>query len=256
MSSGLASLLAEERDHLGLDEARGDRVHRHAERADLGRERLRERDEGALGRRVVRLARAARERREGRDVHDAAPAAPEHPAHERLRHAVRPAEGRVHDEVPVRVGHQGEKAVLQDGRIVHEDVDPLALLVEAVRERRNVRWGRHVALHGFPAAARGPDRLGGGVGPVREDGVISVGGEPLGDRAANAARRAGDERDTLARFEPAHTASTGRGPGAGATVAANTATSSGRSSAGRATIASRSVQRTSRVSTSPGPTSA
>src|SRR6185369_670411 len=59
------------RRHIGVDEARRDRVDAHAAGAELARGGLGERDEAALGRAVVRLAGVAQHARDARDVDDA-----------------------------------------------------------------------------------------------------------------------------------------------------------------------------------------
>ena len=66
------------RDHRRVDEPGRDRVHGDAVRRVLDRQRLREPDDAALRRDVVRHARRARLRARRRDRHDPAPARGEH----------------------------------------------------------------------------------------------------------------------------------------------------------------------------------
>ncbi len=76
-----------------------------------------------LGRHVVGLPGIAGVRDDGRDVHDSPVTGAYHRRNDGPAHAVRAAEIRLQDEVPVLLLHPQEQVVAGDTRVVHEDRD-------------------------------------------------------------------------------------------------------------------------------------
>jgi hypothetical protein len=131
----------------------------------------------------------------------------------RTRRAARPDPARgllVHDEraadvgavhaVEVREVELGQRREQHDpGRMDH-DVDAAVELLGTVEQGRDLGLVRDVRAEGLRGAAGRGDRLDGllrppGVARVVDDDPHAVRGQPLGDRAADPARGAGDDRD-------------------------------------------------------------
>ena len=131
-----------------------------AARGELQRQRLRERDQPALGRRVVGLAGVARDPADRDDVDDPAPALVEHPADQGLRHAEGALEVDVEDVVPVLFLHEGKEGVLDDAGVVDEDVGAAEVRGDAVGQGLDV-----LGLADVDAGARAPLPRRGGSRP-------------------------------------------------------------------------------------------
>ena len=123
-------------------------------------------------------------------VDDRARAAAHHPARGGAAGVEGAAQVRGDDVVPVVVGHAGDEAVARDAGVVDEHVQVARLLDEPLR----LLGIADVGLDGRAAdLARDLLRLV-GPGAVADDDLGARARELGGDRAADAARRSGDER--------------------------------------------------------------
>src|SRR5581483_7664932 len=184
------------RRHLGGDQAGRDAVRADAARGEEAGHALREGDEAALRRGVVRGPRAAVLPAHGADVHDGAARA--EPAERLLRHDERAAE--VHGEhlVPVGVGDPVEVGRLVDAGVVHEDVDPAERPGERLEAGAHARAVADVERRRRRGAAGRADLLDHGRrrGRLRHPGDAdgrALGGARARDRPPDAAAGARDD---------------------------------------------------------------
>ena len=121
-----------------LDDARRDRVDRHAVARELDRQAAREADYPALGRRVVRLTEAA-EPRARRDVDDAPVAALDHAGQRRAATQELRAQVGGDDQVPVLVRHLEEALVAHGAGVVDQEIDVARRCRSRSRRRCSLR---------------------------------------------------------------------------------------------------------------------
>src|ERR1044071_8538899 len=118
---------------LRVEDAGGDGVDGDAEGRGLARQTLREADDGGLRRGVVDGRGERADGPDGGDVEDRALALPNHLFINRLGDGEEAVDVRVDDRVPRAVGGGGEVVAAVDGGVVDGDVQPVPLVLAAVR---------------------------------------------------------------------------------------------------------------------------
>src|SRR6266481_4895567 len=241
----VAPRLGHARHELRVDQARGDRVHRDVEARHLARQRLRERDQPALGGGVARCPLVPEEGG-GRDqIHDAPTARGYHGAEGGARAEVGALEVGLDDAVPGLLGDHHEGRVVGDGGVVDEDIGRAAERHTQLGEEARHRLGvGHVGARRVRRHTRGTQRceclvrlrpvLGACV--VEADGGARV-RERLRGRAPDAARAAGHEH---APAGEAHAASPARATSAATWPLAHTSRTSSAASGAASASAARS----------------
>ena len=194
-------LLREVVGHVGLDEARGDHVGRHALAAQFAGNGLGEAHEPRLGRGVVRLPRVAHHAGSQTDVDDPPEAVLHHrPGRSTNGHEGRREVGRDH-LVPLVIRHAEGEVVLGDAGVVDENVEPSVRLGDAPDGRGERRSIGNVDGDHAGRTARGLDArldlVERALTAADEHDVASVPGKSHRDGLADASRRASDNGDTL-----------------------------------------------------------
>ena len=117
-------LLRQAGSHVGLDEARRNRVAGDVLAAQFAGDRLREPEQAGLGRGVIGLAGVAHHAAGAADIHNAA----ELVFHHRPRTGPNRHKGRleigIKHRIPILVAHSESKTVFRDARVVDQDVEP------------------------------------------------------------------------------------------------------------------------------------
>ncbi len=185
-SNEMARALGDAAGHLGVDEARADRVDRHTELAQLEGEGLGEALNAGLGGGVVGLPAVA-EGRDARDVHDATPLGGRHVLLHGAAHEERPAQVHGHDRVPVVFREPEQQVVAGDTGVVDQHRRFPQLRDDPV-DRGGHRLGvGDVGGDADRPPAGGHDALGGRL----RRGLVAVDdryGEAVGSQAAGGAR--------------------------------------------------------------------
>ena len=191
--------------HVGVDQPRRDHVDRDAARRHFPRQRLGEADEPRLRRRVVGLPGIAHLADHRADRDDAPAPLLEHRAHGRLRQREGRRQVRRDHRVPVLALHPHQQLIARDPGVAHDDVEP------SVARRRsrpaaprappighvNARPPRRVP----PAAAMAATVAGGVVAARGGHDGRALRRQLEGNRASDAARRTGHERDLTGEVE-------------------------------------------------------
>src|SRR5438094_2761285 len=241
------------RGHVRLDEAGGHGIDGDRTRGHLPGHRLREADEARLARGVVGLARVAGEPHDRRHVHDAAVALLDHGPQRGPRAEEGAGQVGRQDRVPLLRLHPEHQVVARHPGVVHEMVEPALGLDDRLDRRLRRGAIADVEEQGRRLAAGGGDLLDHLAQPclvprAEVDGR-SLARQPAGDRPADAARGAADQRDSAGQ----------RAGGRHAVLAAGDSAARVFSrEAGSSTcwcFAPFAMRRPSPVSTVPGPTS-
>src|SRR2546421_571554 len=186
----------------GQREAGRQRVDADAVRPQLPRQRAREADHAALGRRVVDVVRDALEERGRGDVDGRALALGLHGGEHRARAQEEPAEVHGHHLVPLLDGDLHERAAFEvavERRVVHEGVDAPEAREGLGGQPLRVGLARDIAGHGerLPAARLDLRAHGLAVEDVGGDDARARGGEAQRVGAADAAAGARDDDDAI-----------------------------------------------------------
>src|SRR5690606_28390572 len=195
----LVDLVGEAGRHVGLDEAGGDDVGRHALAAEFAGKGLGETDEAGLGGGVVGLAGVAHHAGGAADVDDAAEAALHHGPGGSAAGDEGALEVHADDLVELLIAHAHQQVVAGDAGVVDEDVEP-AVLGGDLFDRR-AEGGAVADINGRDTRGSSCGLDGGlevverGFGAADEHHVAAIRGETLGDAAADAAAGSGDDGD-------------------------------------------------------------
>ncbi len=206
VGAALAALFL--RQALGVDRARHQRADAHAVGAEVERQRAGEGLDAALGRVVGRVAAVRLRGAAGREVDHHAGALRAHQLRGAHGGVVRAGQVDADDRVPpVVVGLQEVTLGGGQGGVVDEDVELREPLDRGREQAVAVVARRDVAAHGERGVERRGHRLGGVAVDVGDDDARALGGVALGDRAADPAGAAGDDRDLAAQTAIRHSCS-------------------------------------------------
>ena len=185
--------------HVGVDEARRDRVDGHAAARDLGGDGLGHADQAGLRRRVVGLPGVGARADDRGDVDHAAVAGADHRRAARAGSAGRRRRGSCRSRASQSSSWiwRASPSARTPALLTSASTGPSSSSARAEQRRRPRRVG-DVAVQRRGAAAGRLDRLDDAPAPVRVGAVVdadgpAVGGQRAGDRGADAARGAGDE---------------------------------------------------------------
>src|SRR6185369_996646 len=110
-------------DHVGVDVARSDRIHRHTGARAFLRQRLGETVDPGLRSGIIDLAVLPGLAVDRADVYDPSIAAALHPFEHRLGHVEAAAEVRIHHLLPLLMIHPLHRRIAGDAGVVDEHVD-------------------------------------------------------------------------------------------------------------------------------------
>src|SRR5579871_3526046 len=192
--------------HVRFDQAGGERVDRHAAARDLDRDRVAHGDQPGLCGGVVGLARVRARADDRSDVDDAPVPRADHRAQRQAGEPECGVQVRLDHIAPFALAEREREVVGADSRVVHEAQHRPQPARGVEQPRRACRVGDIAADRERIAAGR-ENRLldalrGGPVAAVVDRHRPAVFGQRAGDRGADAARGAGDERACVRR--PAH----------------------------------------------------
>ena len=196
---GLVLLFGQLGRHVGLDETGRHAVHGDIAAAQFARQRTGHAGHAGLGGSVVGLARVARGAHHAGDADDAPVALLHHGLNGGTADTKHRLEIGVEHGVPVVVLHAHGQLVARDAGVVHQHMQAALALDDAVDQRLDRCGVGHVEV-GTPAARirrqRLADARGAFVGGGRTDDLVAACGQLQRNGGANAARGAGDQRDS------------------------------------------------------------
>ena len=183
--------------HLGIDEARADRIHRDLRAGQFLGGRPAESHHAGFGGRVVGLADISHPARR-RNIHDTAASGG---THDPARGAAHEEDARqVHrdDRLPLFVRHLVQHGIAIDASVVDKDVQPAEAFVDVLHERIAIVRIGHVQSQADRSMAKaGGDTVGIGLIDVGTDDGCSFLSQLASDPLADPAARARNDRDFL-----------------------------------------------------------